>query len=663
MIDPEVPGSLFERMSAIARQQLGTTDEHSGASQAPARPQNAHRSTGPLQSDERDETPAALPKRNEIMMQNIPLSSLKLSNLNVRKTERDADIESLAADIAARGLKQNLVVVLCDSPEQYEVVAGGRRYQALQLLVKSKQLAKDWQVPCLVEESDQGVETSLAENLHRVAMNPADEFDAFRTIIDAAKGSDDERVAYCAKRFGVTEKHVRGRLRLADLSPVIIEALRTNAITLGAAMAYGCMNDPDLQESVFKAQEKSTWKPHDPSSIRAAMQNKTYGTKDGTVLFVGLDVYRKAGGRTDIDLFTTDATERLIDTKLLDELVVTAFDKAKGKLAKKHGLSDIVLVGAYHQSKAPKDHEGKWLGYGDKPDEIAAKIAELVAKHGSVIGGAFVENDGKLKLASYGYVPSAPVARAAPTEVIDWDARRTAEARARGIKLEAFRLAFPRCVGTPLEGRVALPHTGGFARFQDSQDGEHVWLECNVRVSMAELEAAMADAEAGYDAAMAEIERIKAEAADKAEAAKVELVALIPNPPAVVEIDSGGERCIMFRFEDGRYLDIDLEGGEDEENAEYGCDYFEALIEEYDVTRWWATRDEYLAEVRAKPLPGTCRICGCDDEHACEGEEPCSWADETHTVCTTSDCMAKAGIAGAIVVDLDDASTSETADA
>lgn len=41
------------------------------------------------------------------------------------------------------------------------------------------------------------------------------------------------------------------------------------------------------------------------------------------------------------------------------------------------------------------------------------------------------------------------------------------------------------------------------------------------------------------------------------------------------------------------------------------------------------------------PQPGTCRICGCTEDHACE--TPCAWADDTQTLCDNPDCVAKAG--------------------
>jgi ParB-like nuclease domain len=66
---------------------------------------------------------------------------------------------------------------------KYEVVAGGRRFAALQRLAKQKKVPKTFAVPCLVVDPAAATETSLAENIIRVAMHPADQFIAFHDLI------------------------------------------------------------------------------------------------------------------------------------------------------------------------------------------------------------------------------------------------------------------------------------------------------------------------------------------------------------------------------------------------------------------------------------------------------------------------------------------------
>ena len=82
----------------------------------------------------------------------IPFDKLVLSQANVRRVKAGVSVEELAESIARRGLIQSLhvrPVLDADGKETgtYEVPAGGRRFRALELLVKQKRLARTAPVP------------------------------------------------------------------------------------------------------------------------------------------------------------------------------------------------------------------------------------------------------------------------------------------------------------------------------------------------------------------------------------------------------------------------------------------------------------------------------------------------------------------------------------
>ena len=133
----------------------------------------------------------------------VPLNKLVRSERNVRKTGGES-IDDLAASILAHGLLHNLTVIEQRSGKgassgKYEVIAGGRRYAALQRLAKEKKLPKTFAVPCLIVEASAAVEASLAENTIRVAMHPADQLIAFRDLANSGLGVEE-----VAARFGVS---------------------------------------------------------------------------------------------------------------------------------------------------------------------------------------------------------------------------------------------------------------------------------------------------------------------------------------------------------------------------------------------------------------------------------------------------------------------------
>jgi ParB family chromosome partitioning protein len=99
----------------------------------------------------------------------------------------------------------------------------------------------------LEDSAEAAVETSLAENFHRIAMNPADEAKAFAALVTGGATVED-----VARRFGLTVRFVEGRLRLATLAPVVFEALASGQITLDIAKAFGATSDQEIQTRVCR---------------------------------------------------------------------------------------------------------------------------------------------------------------------------------------------------------------------------------------------------------------------------------------------------------------------------------------------------------------------------------------------------------------------------
>ena len=146
----------------------------------------------------------------------IPFNKLVLSQSNVRRVKAGVSIEQLAESIAQRTLLQSLsvrAVVDTDGHEtgMFEVPAGGRRYRALELLVKQKRMAKTQLVPCVVRDGGIAEDDSLAENDERVGMYPLDQLRAFQSLRDGEMSEEES-----AARHLVTPAIVKQRLRLAS---------------------------------------------------------------------------------------------------------------------------------------------------------------------------------------------------------------------------------------------------------------------------------------------------------------------------------------------------------------------------------------------------------------------------------------------------------------
>ena len=277
------------------------------------------------------------------MIQSVKVKNLTLSKDNVRKSNRDAGIDTLAANIAAQGLLQNLIVTPLKKAGTFTVKAGGRRLRALQLLIEQGGLPADHTVPVLVlGDDDNSIEASLAENFQRVPMNPADECTAFNFLIQKGMTAED-----VAKRQGVTTRFVEQRVRLAELAPCVFEALAAGEITLGVAQAYAVTTDVDRQARVF-TQMNSSYYGDNPDNIRRAILNGTVKANDAKARFVGRDAYVAAGGRIEGDLFATEGDENWIDVDLIESLAAKKLEAAAAELARDQGLAFVTPIAATH---------------------------------------------------------------------------------------------------------------------------------------------------------------------------------------------------------------------------------------------------------------------------------------------------------------------------
>ena len=259
---------------------------------------------------------ASLP---ELKPQMIPLNKLVISPKNVRKTPATEDQDAeLYASIKEIGLKQNLLVHKVGT--KFHVHAGGRRLAALNKLAEDKIIKPNHPIACSVEDADQAEDTSAAENMIRAAMHAADQFEAFAAL--RKKGRSEDEIA---KRFGITNDLVRRRLKLASVSPDLMQIFREGEMSLDCVMAFTLTDDHARQVEAWEV-VKQYYNPS-PHSIRNQLTQKSYSGSSKLALFVGIDTYKQAGGSVIEDLFSERDAMHLEDPDLLEKL---AMDKLQG---------------------------------------------------------------------------------------------------------------------------------------------------------------------------------------------------------------------------------------------------------------------------------------------------------------------------------------------
>lgn len=235
----------------------------------------------------------------------------------------------------------------------FEVPAGGRRYRALELLVKQKRMAKTQPVPCVIRDGGIAEDDSLAENDERVGLHPLDQFRAFKLLHDGGMSEED-----IAARHFVSPAIVKQRLRLASVSPKLHDVYADDGMTLEQLMAFSVTSDQARQEQVWDNISRSG--NDEPYQIRRMLTENTVRASDRRAQFIGLDAYEQAGGAVMRDLFAHDDGGWLQDVPLLDRLVTEKL-KVEAETIAKEGWKwiSVAVDFPYGHASGMRELEGK----------------------------------------------------------------------------------------------------------------------------------------------------------------------------------------------------------------------------------------------------------------------------------------------------------------
>ncbi|MFN3464444.1 MAG: ParB/RepB/Spo0J family partition protein [Terricaulis sp.] len=248
-----------------------------------------------------------------------PLDRFYVAPENARHDANPPNIEELAANIEAYGLLQPLVAYAGENEdESWAVTDGSRRLAALQLL-KQRGGAPggdkkfNWKNIGFREiaQSD-AVAASLAANTQRVDLSIVDAAVAWNRM-----SMDGKDVSEIARAFGVTERFVKGRIKLASLHEPILEALRTGEISLDVAQLYAVAHMA-RQETVWKTLGKNRrTRAYD---VRNELSRNTLKAGDDLARFVGEEAYVAAGGQVETELFKSADQTLWLNPEIAEKL-------------------------------------------------------------------------------------------------------------------------------------------------------------------------------------------------------------------------------------------------------------------------------------------------------------------------------------------------------
>ncbi|WP_417495047.1 ParB/RepB/Spo0J family partition protein [Maricaulis sp.] len=217
-----------------------------------------------------------------------------------RKAMAEAELEALAASIAEKGIVQPILVRPAKGQgEAYEIVAGERRWRAAQR-------ARLHEVPALVRHlSDQEtLEIGIVENVQRADLNPVEEAQAYRQLIDRY-GHTQEDIARAVSK---SRSHIANMVRLLSLPAIVLTNLAEGQISAGHARAIATAPDPaslaqlivDKGLSVRDAEALARQALDRPAPSRRQSPAKGEADKDADTRSLEADISARLGLDVDI---------------------------------------------------------------------------------------------------------------------------------------------------------------------------------------------------------------------------------------------------------------------------------------------------------------------------------------------------------------------------
>ncbi len=176
------------------------------------------------------------PKSNK-----VSISSIIRNKFQPRKNFKQEQMEELTNSIKERGIIQPIVVRKKD--DKYEIVAGERRWQAAQN-------AGLHEVPVVEIQADdlKSLEFAIVENVQRDDLNPIEEANGYKRLIDEFRYDQDK----VAKFIGKSRTHIANSLRLLSLPNDVIKLIEEHKISQGhAKVLVGLENSYQIAKKII----------------------------------------------------------------------------------------------------------------------------------------------------------------------------------------------------------------------------------------------------------------------------------------------------------------------------------------------------------------------------------------------------------------------------
>ena len=208
-----------------------------------------------------------LPAGNDEVRE-IEIDLIRPGQEQPRTTFDPAKLEELAQSIKTTGVIQPLL--LRPVGGLFELVAGERRWRAAQIAGLAR-------VPAIVRDipDDKLLELALIENIQRAELNPVEEANAYKRLIESLGLTQDE----VAQRVGRGRTFVTNYLRVLKLPRDIQELIETERVSFGHARALLGVNDPVMQRRLAQKIVKHNWSVRETERRVRHLEHPERGTR------------------------------------------------------------------------------------------------------------------------------------------------------------------------------------------------------------------------------------------------------------------------------------------------------------------------------------------------------------------------------------------------
>ena len=242
----------------------------------------------------------------------ISVSSIVPNKYQPRKNFEKESLEELKSSIKERGIIQPLIVRKSeDHDDKYELIAGERRWQA----AKSAGLLE---VPVVIIEADslKSLELAIIENVQRKDLNPIEEAEGYKRLIDEFSYDQDK----VSKFIGKSRAHISNCLRLLSLPQEIIEFIIDEKLSQGhAKILVGLDNAVLLAKKIIK-KKLSVRQTEGLVRVLKSSSKKLSKTKDPNILSLEKELTNKIGMRVFVENKRNNSGTISLEYKESDQL-------------------------------------------------------------------------------------------------------------------------------------------------------------------------------------------------------------------------------------------------------------------------------------------------------------------------------------------------------